>query len=386
MRWTLGVMWPSIGDDMGCHWWRETSQLGGWCHAGNVRCEGGWSVMVGAWVLALIPWLSIFSTIGTFCWMRTKPRAHKPVWFLLFLTLQNLQHLVWMLYGDSTIWEGNKIWAVPVAGIGQGNGTGLQIWAVVSTPILDLHCQEGYGTAFKAAVSGDQIQFVGYSFVDNTDLIQTRLTITSTTGDTLPLMQAALNLWNSSLSTKGGGLVPEKSFWYSIDFKWRSGHWSYMPKHTVVEPLAMNNHLGKCLPLLRLHTLEARWTLEVYLALDGNNQLQATVLLEKTKVWAGTKHQSRTPWSDGSMAEHNHDINLASLLCPASNSLTPHQCHCIMRPCLTDGMAAVGYNWSFPRAIIMSAPSKYYGLNLTNMYTKQGIQHLLHQHRVRSKS
>jgi len=65
MRWTLGVMWPSIGDDMGRHWWRETSQLGGWCHAGNVRCEGGWSVMVGAWVLALIPRSPIFSTIGS---------------------------------------------------------------------------------------------------------------------------------------------------------------------------------------------------------------------------------------------------------------------------------------------------------------------------------
>jgi len=47
-----------------------------------------------------------------------------------------------------------------------------------------------------------------------------------------------------------------------------------------------------------------------------------------------------------------------------------------MRPCLTDGMAVAGYNRSFPRAII-SAPIKYYGLNLTDMYTKQGIQHLL---------
>jgi len=68
-----------------------------------------------------------------------------------------------------------------------------------------------------------------------------------------------------------GALVPEKSFWYLIDLKWRSGHWSYMPKHTAVEPLEMNDHVGNCLPLLRLHTLEARQTLGVYLAPDGNN-------------------------------------------------------------------------------------------------------------------
>jgi len=39
-------------------------------------------------------------------------------------------------------------------------------------------------------------------------------------------------------------------------------------------------------------------------------------------------------------------------------------------------MALAGYNISFPQAII-SAPNKYYGLNLTDMYTEQGIQHLL---------
>ncbi len=174
----------------------------------------------------------------------------KTALIYIFSALQNLQHHVRTLYGDSTISEGNKVWAVLVAGIGQGNGAGPQIWAVISTPILDLIQKEGYRAAFKVAVSRDQIQFVGYSFMDNTDLIQTRPTITSTMGDTLPLMQAALDLWNNGLSATGGALVPEKSFWYVIDFKWRSGHWSYMSKQTAVEPLEMNDHAGNCLPLI----------------------------------------------------------------------------------------------------------------------------------------
>jgi len=53
-----------------------------WCHGGNVRCEGGWSVMVGAWVLALIPWLPIFSTNRSLHGWGQNPRAHEPVWFL----------------------------------------------------------------------------------------------------------------------------------------------------------------------------------------------------------------------------------------------------------------------------------------------------------------
>jgi len=71
-------------------------------------------------------------------------------------------------------------------------------------------------------------------------------------------MQAALDLWNNGLSAMGGALVPEKSFWYAIDFKWRSSRWSYMPKQTAVEPLEMNDHVGNCLLLIRLHTSEAR--------------------------------------------------------------------------------------------------------------------------------
>jgi len=88
----------------------------------------------------------------------------KPALVCMFTTLQNLQHHVWMLYRDSTLWAGTEIWVVPVAGIGQGNGAGLQKWAVVSTPILNLLWQEGYGATFQASVSSNHIQFVGYSF------------------------------------------------------------------------------------------------------------------------------------------------------------------------------------------------------------------------------
>jgi len=128
------------------------------------------------------------------------------------------------------MWAGTEIWAVPVVGIGQGNGAGLQIWAVVSSLILDLLRQEGYGAAFKAAISSDQIQFVGYSFVDNMDLIQMGPTINSMATKTLPLMQAALDLWNEGLSMTGSALVPEKLFWYSLNFKWKSSKWNYAPK------------------------------------------------------------------------------------------------------------------------------------------------------------
>jgi hypothetical protein len=57
--------------------------------------------------------------------------------------------------------------------MGQGNGAGPQIWALVSTPVLDLLRAEGYGAVFKAVISGQEIHFVGYDFVDDVDLIAT---------------------------------------------------------------------------------------------------------------------------------------------------------------------------------------------------------------------
>lgn len=29
------------------------------------------------------------------------------------------------------------------------------------------------------------------------------------------------------LSATSGALVPEKTFWYVVDFKWAGGHWRY---------------------------------------------------------------------------------------------------------------------------------------------------------------
>jgi len=91
------------------------------------------------------------------------------------------------------------LWAVPISGISQGNGAGPQIWAVVSTPILDILREAGFSTTFKLAISSQSISFVGYSFVDDTDLIHTGPTITSTGQEVLPLMQAVLSLWEQGL-------------------------------------------------------------------------------------------------------------------------------------------------------------------------------------------
>jgi hypothetical protein len=145
----------------------------------------------------------------------------------MFSTLQNLEHTMRTIYGDSEQKYGGQLWIVPLHGSGQGNGGGPMLWAVVSTPVLKVMRSEGYGTFFRACINGDTIRFVGYSFVDDTDLIQSASDPEDSSMTVAENMQRALDTWEGTLRATGGTIVPDKSFWYLIGFQWLEGKWQY---------------------------------------------------------------------------------------------------------------------------------------------------------------
>jgi len=59
-------------------------------------------------------------------------------------TIYGMQHHVRSSYGDSTQSQGQRQWDAPIAGIGQGNGAGLQIWAAVSSPLFQILTQDSF--------------------------------------------------------------------------------------------------------------------------------------------------------------------------------------------------------------------------------------------------
>jgi len=138
-------------------------------------------------------------------------------------------------------------------------------WSALPYSLLQ---QEGFVAAFKA--SNSSISFVGYSFADNIDLIQTGLSIKSSCKDIIPLMQAALDTWSVGLQAIRGALVPTKLFWYAIDFFWWQGSkWSYT-KTPVTMDLLMWDCMNAQHSLQLLGPMEPNHTLGVHLALDGN--------------------------------------------------------------------------------------------------------------------
>ena len=70
----------------------------------------------------------------------------------LFTTLQDAEHKVRTAFGDSSLSYGGNNWVVPIHGIGQGNGAGPAIWAVVSTPLLNLLRSKGCGFKYISPI------------------------------------------------------------------------------------------------------------------------------------------------------------------------------------------------------------------------------------------
>ena len=151
------------------------------------------------------------------------------------------------------------------------------LWAVVSILVLKVMRSEGFGTFFRACISGEDIRFIGYSFVDDTDLIQTARNCNDQEADVAAEMQHAVNTWE--------GAIRSKSFWYLIGFKWHEGCWAYKDDAEAPAMLSVRDSDGNIVNLERLPPHVAHRTLGVCLAPDGNNMDEVAHLRGIAEKW-----------------------------------------------------------------------------------------------------
>jgi hypothetical protein len=134
----------------------------------------------------------------------------KPI-ISMFQTIQQLEHHVCTVFGESKIHFIQRDEA-PLQGVGQGNGAGPQIWALVSTPpVLNMLRAQGLGAEFHLALTRLSTTLVGFAFVDDTNLV--------TSGpqmgldEVLQRIQRALTAWEGGIRATGGAIEPKKSHW-----------------------------------------------------------------------------------------------------------------------------------------------------------------------------
>jgi hypothetical protein len=89
---------------------------------------------------------------------------------------------------------------------------------IISSNLLGIMRQLGYGAFYKAALSGDTLEIAGFSSVDDTDLTQSQTPTVTTAEEVLEKIEEGLDTWEGLVKASGGALSNEKSCWWYVDF------------------------------------------------------------------------------------------------------------------------------------------------------------------------
>jgi len=97
-------------------------------------------------------------------------------------------------------------------------------------------------------------------------------------------MQNSLRTWAGLLRATGGALIPDKCFWYYVHNLWENGTWKYT-RPLAQDRMQVPDDQGHLITIPQIGPSEAKRTLGVQLAPDGNNNAEAEYLLEVAKHW-----------------------------------------------------------------------------------------------------
>ena len=318
--------------------------------------------------------------------LRSKGVPASPIVCMLS-TIQNLEHSIRTSFGDSALTYGGDTWLVPLPnmatgnllegplqGVGQGNGAGPMMWAVISTPILEMMREAGFGSFFKASISGEQIRIVGYAFVDDTDLMQSARNPTDNFLDVADYMQQGLTLFEGLMNAAGQCISPEKSLWYLVSFEWKNGNYSYSSIEQAPADVQVKDKQGVMQTLQRLEPHESRRSLGVYSAPDGNSKDQVAILRATAENWSEKIRVGRLPQTEAWLALTTRIMKTIEYPLPAC-TLTERQCDFIMAPIIQTALNALGICRNLARDVVYG-PKKFQGLGLKHPYTTMGIAHI----------
>ena len=297
----------------------------------------------------------------------------------MFATIQSAQHVTRTAFGDSTsTYGGIEHFNAPVMGVGQGNGCGPQVWAVVSSVMFEILKRKGLTTSFQAPISKEDLKLCGFAFVDDTDLLQACGTQKHHNNPefTMQKMQESIDTWEAAAKTTGGSIAVDKSWFYLIHFEWKNGQWKYGDLDNILaDELNCKDKNGRRQHLNYISADQAKEMLGVFLAPDGNNEKQIQEMKKKTKylgelIRSGHVDRNETWTSLTMVAMKSLEYPLPAL------TLSENDCIQIMWPLLKSYLPRAGINRHYPRDVLYGQVDKH-GIGLKNLFLTQGISHVV---------
>ncbi len=133
--------------------------------------------------------------------------------------------------------------------------------------------------------------------------------------------------------------------------------------------------MGKLHAIPCLDVTEARRTLGVRLAPDGNSMAEFQYLRTMATEWKQKMEKARLTHMDALFSLHSSILRKMAYPL-AVTTFTEQQCAELMKPILGIGLPKIGCIRSMPRAII-HGPLEMAGLNIPNLYMEQAITQIV---------
>lgn len=141
---------------------------------------------------------------------------HEAITTFLIM-LQQMQFFLQTGYGDSEVsFGGSEV--KTFQGVCQGNGTGPVFWASMCSIIASILQEEDHITRIWSAISKNETVLAALIFVDDLDIPKVVSCTANDPEQVLHSLQATIMAWNEGFWATGGGLNPDKCFWYLIAF------------------------------------------------------------------------------------------------------------------------------------------------------------------------
>ena len=285
-------------------------------------------------------------------------------------TIQDMTHNVSTVHGISDSHYGGCC-TLP-NGVLQGNGFAAQVcWAAISSILFEIYENEGFGAEIKSALEDKHIKLAGMAFVDDTDLMDMERD-NEMVQDLLRRTQAGLDLWNQLLEVTGGALEPRKTDWCIVRYAKEKGKWK---EKSMEATLTLEDEDTKQrIELKLLQPKEARRTLGIWQAGDGQQQTQTNILLENIISYGQQIKIS-------GLSRREKELGLQSTITrtvvhgtPAT-SLNKEQAEEVNKELRRAAIQGLGVPKTTPIALI-HGPSSLNGLQILDYFTFQMGEHL----------
>ena len=291
----------------------------------------------------------------------------------LFQVIAKARHKIKTGYGTSDWVYGDE--EIPISGVGQGNGLGPALWALISTKVIKMCERAGHGTTCIAPISGKLLKFLGFAFVDDADLSDCADNVNTTGEEMIGSFHRFMNRWNGGLRATGGLIAAAKTRWFLIDFVWTGSDYEYRTIEDMPGNITLPDENGRDYVVAREEVSTAFESLGVWLALDGNQEKEKKILTEAAQVFAAQVSSSNCSRNDA-LYTYNNSF-MASMQYPMiATQFTEKEWNKIISPALQATLNSAGMAKTFPHKVLYG-PELYQGMDMKHPFLLQEISHVM---------